>query len=182
MDDQEYIYDGPLDEAALRKWAYDTDMLLIEQDEDLFIGRPEDYVLWFDILNDLTCPRYDSILAYIDSHFRQLVLHDQLSSARNALQKMSELGKDLKNSKTDSLIESSRSRLAYLENDGPVSEKQAIEMARAFLLEDRDDPESLEFFPDSSLYWLVGQRHMHTRLRINRKQGFFKLVVEPGLQ
>jgi hypothetical protein len=63
----ERIYDGPINENAILAWAYDEDLLFLDQDEDLLIGAHHEFFpLLARLSKDVSCPKADYCLTIMD--------------------------------------------------------------------------------------------------------------------
>jgi hypothetical protein len=67
------VWDGPIDALALRIWAFDKDLRLLSQDEDLILGDREFVPALIALAEDKACPKAEYILDCLDTYFADLV-------------------------------------------------------------------------------------------------------------
>jgi len=170
-----YIYNGPLDEVAFRKWAYDTDMHLMEQDEDLLIGQHSEFHIWFDILKDKSCPKYDYILGCIDFHLKYLILWRQDKLAVSATRQALKFCNESDDQKIRFLAERLKLRLSTSLKRGPVSKEQAIAKGRILIMCNNQIIENIEIISEKENKFIVGQKRFNLRLAIDKQTGDFQL-------
>lgn len=174
-EDQEYEHLGPLDETAFRKWAYDWNMLLLRQDEDLIVGQPGDYDIWFDILRDTNCPKFDYIIGCIDYHLKYYLLRGFKKEAKSATHEALMHCQNIEHREIRFLEARLKLRLETSEFQGRTSKEQAIKMGRVLLMCKNQVMEEVELINSTLTSWIVGQRNSINRLRINKLTGKFKL-------
>jgi len=63
-------------EATLRRWAYDEDLYLAEQDEDLVLHHENYLPLLLELAGEPLCPKAKYILACVDAYLGLIVLRD----------------------------------------------------------------------------------------------------------
>lgn len=61
-------------EETLRRWAFDGNILISDQDEDLVLGRRDYFSVLIPLADDPTCPKADYILSSLDFHLMFIVL------------------------------------------------------------------------------------------------------------
>ena len=74
MDDVKSLEDWNPSEETLRRWAFDTTLLLSDQDEDLVLHRREYLPVLIPLADDPASPKADYILECIDFYLMFLVL------------------------------------------------------------------------------------------------------------
>lgn len=176
MEYEEYEHQGPLDEAAFRKWAYDWNMILMSQDEDLIIGTPRDYDIWFDILKDTDCPKFDYIIGCIDYHLKYYILNRLDEEAVKGTNDALKYCKEIDHQQIRFLEERLKLRLNTSQRRGLINKEQAISMGRVLLMCKNQIMEEIVLISSNPMSWIVGQQSSTLRLKVNRLTGSFKLV------
>ena len=123
MDDVTILNDWNPSEETLRRWAFDTTLLLSDQDEDLALHRREYLPVLIPLADDPACPKADYILSCIDFYLMFVVLRgteDDLAQVRQA----AELARCAKQAKLHAWAGLQDRRLRYREGLGPTSREQ----------------------------------------------------------
>lgn len=125
--------DLPLDEAAIRAWAYDVELALADQDEDLMLGaRHEFYPLLATLAKDAACPRADECLAIMDFNLMFRVLR-AFPDTEAEVEKTIGYLLDSDRSPVAAFIHVNRLRLDLLRGGSVASEERALELGTAAL-------------------------------------------------
>jgi hypothetical protein len=125
-------HDSEFDAETLRRWAYDLDLDLISQDEDLLIGNREFLPILIPIADDPACPKAGYILASIDFYLMFLVLRGteaELVAVREAI----ELARHATRSELHDWAALQDRRLRYRDGIGTVNKQQALTMGDELL-------------------------------------------------
>jgi hypothetical protein len=125
--------DGPLDEAMIRRWAYDLETDLVEQDEDLLLRQWEFSEVMLELAADAECPRADDIIGIWDEFARNSIVHQRpydIAQVRQAL----EVAPRFSNAApVRRWIEDQSARLALVDGIGPVGREKALRMGNTLL-------------------------------------------------
>ena len=133
MDDETILDDWNPSEETLRKWAFDENILLASQDEDLVLHRREYFPVLIPLADDPSCPKADYILSCLDYYLMFLVLRG--SEARLAeVREAAELASRSKQDKLQEWARLQERRLLYRQGRGPVSREQALTMTHELLI------------------------------------------------
>jgi hypothetical protein len=82
---EHYLLDeGEPDEAMIRRWAFDPDAELMEQDEDLVLHDWRFAATILDLAADPSCPKSDYILGIWDDFTRHHTVHQDPSDLEEA--------------------------------------------------------------------------------------------------
>jgi len=151
-------------------------MILLSQDEDLLVGNPDDFDIWFDILKDKDCPKFDYIIGCIDYHLKYYILkrHDKL--ATTATKAALRHCKEIDHREIRFLAERLKLRLKTSQLRGRRNETQAISMGRVLLMCKRQIMEEIVLLYATPIYFVVGQKSSTIKLKIDRLTGNFKLL------
>lgn len=77
---EEFVFKGEITDDVIRSWAYNENMFLCEQDEDLLLGSREYFSVLFEVAEDPDCPKGDYVLTIMDYYLMFQVLRDDNSS------------------------------------------------------------------------------------------------------
>lgn len=69
----EKIWEGPIDVGALKAWAYDDNLILMEQDEDLLLHDPDFVEPLIALAEDDDCLKGPYILSVLGYYFDDIV-------------------------------------------------------------------------------------------------------------
>ena len=132
MDEEVNLNDWNPDEATLRRWAYDENIVLSDQDEDLVLHRQEYFAVLTELASDTACPKASYILRTLDFFLMFLVLRgneDHLKQVGLAIA----LANESPNPDVRDWAALQERRLAYREGIGPVTKAQALAMGEELL-------------------------------------------------
>ncbi len=121
------------DPATLRRWAYDENLLLSDQDEDLALYREEHLPVLLPFADDPACPKADYILSCLDGYLMDTVLRGTDSQLK-ALDKAAALAEQALLPRLHAWGELQRRRLKYRVGVGPVSRDDAVIMGQDLLI------------------------------------------------
>jgi hypothetical protein len=119
-------------ESTLRRWAFDENLFLSEQDEDLVLHRREYLPILIPLADDPSCPKASYILACLDFYLMFLVLRGNdkhLDEVREGAA-LAELARHESLHRWAAL---QRRRLQYRAGIGPVNREQALVMGEELL-------------------------------------------------
>lgn len=71
-----------MSEAEVREWAYDWNVELIDQDEDVLLHDPRYMPVLAECARDVTCPKAGYIVAIMASFGQMRILHHRVEEAR----------------------------------------------------------------------------------------------------
>ncbi|WP_061942785.1 hypothetical protein [Collimonas pratensis] len=176
MDDEIILNDCNPSEDTLRRWAFDDNILLIDQDEDLILGRRDYFAILIPLADDPTCPKADYILSSLDFHLMFVILRGtefHLREVPEAIQ-LARAGKQRKLHEWAALQER---RLAYRQGNGPVNREKALSMGQE-LLNGICRQAEISISSESSDTWTVQlsvppSHHHREYLVINKQDGQF---------
>jgi len=175
----EYIFEGDITNEVILKWAYDENMLLLEQDEDLVAGHREFFPALFQAANDPECPKGDYALLIMDFYLMFQVLKGDESSISIVEEAISFCEKSSleKIQEWQSLLED---KVRFIRGVGIVDKTTALAMGRNLLNGiSRSCDISIEESDDSWIVELsVPPIHRHKeRIFINKDTGKFNFKV-----
>lgn len=81
--------DVPLNADAIRLWAYDEDIYLIQQDEDAVLWEWDFVPILLELATDPECPKADYAFSITDDFARCMIVHQEhrdLVEARKAIE------------------------------------------------------------------------------------------------
>ncbi len=131
--DQYLLDKEPLTDALIRRWAYDPDAELMEQDEDLVLHDWEFTETILELAADPSCPKAEYILSIWEEFTRHHAVHQvpsDLEAARHALAVAEEYGHHPGVSRW---IADQTQRLKFVDGAGPTDEATALAMADTLL-------------------------------------------------
>jgi len=178
--DEEYIFEGEITNDVILKWAYDENMLLLEQDEDLVAGDREFFPALFAAVNDPECPKGDYALSVIDFYLMFQILKgtdESIAVVQEAIDfcKKSNLKKV---QEFQSLLED---KIRFKKGVGKVDKSTALRMGQNLLnsISRSCDTEVVEETSDTWVVELsVPPIHRHKeRIMINKDTGEFSFKV-----
>jgi hypothetical protein len=70
----EKVWEGPIDEGAIKIWAYDDHLVLTEQDEDLILYDPDFVAPLIGLAEDEDCLKGPYILSVLGHYFDDIVV------------------------------------------------------------------------------------------------------------
>lgn len=132
MSDEVILNDWNPSEETLLRWAFDENLLLSDQDEDLILHREEYLPLLISIAGESTCPKAGYILSCLDFYLMFLILRG--TDAHLAVVK--EGARLAAEGRTQEVVEWGRlqeRRLKYRKGIGPVSKSEALLMGQELL-------------------------------------------------
>ena len=175
--DEEYIFDGNITNEVIKEWAYDENMLLLEQDEDLIAGQREFFPALFDAIEDNKCPKREYALTIIDFYLMFQILRggdDAISIVEEAI---TFCNRSLKPKVHDwkKLLEK---RILYKKGIGPVNGDLALEMGKN-LLNGICRSAEITILEEKKSEWVVQLSvpplHLHKeRIYIKKDTGIFR--------
>ena len=118
--------------GTLRRWAYDENLLLDEQDEDLVLHSPEYLPILIPLADEPLCPKADYILSCLDFYLMFLALGDQdwqLEVINDAIA----IAETTKRTELADWVALLKRRLAYRAGIGPVNRAIALTMGQDLL-------------------------------------------------
>jgi len=130
---QNHVLEGDFDADMIRRWAYDENALLIEQDEDLVLPQWDFAELLFELAADPTCPKASYIIGIWGSFTWQCTMRQDpadLARTRRALEAASRYRED---ANVGWWIDFQSKLLRYVDGVGPITAEQAIAMAHDLL-------------------------------------------------
>jgi len=130
--DEEYVYEGEITNEVILKWAYDENMLLLEQDEDLVAGDREFFPALFQAAEDPECPKGDYALSIMDFYLMFQILKGDDSSISIVEEAIAfcEKSKDRKIQEWKTVLEN---KVRYKKGVGEVDKATALEMGKNLL-------------------------------------------------
>lgn len=177
MGDEVVLNDWNPSEETLRRWAFDENLFLSDQDEDLVLGHEDFLPVLIELASDPACPKASYILSCLDFYLVFLVLRGTeahlsivRAGARLAAIRM-----------TPELVEWAslqERRLKYREGVGPISKERALLMGQE-LLNGICRAASISIVDETASNWEVELSvqlfHRHKeRLSISKALGRFK--------
>ena len=176
MSEEIVLNDWNPSEETLRRWAFDNNIFLADQDEDLLLGHRDYFSTLIPLADDPTCPKSDYILSCLDFHLMFIVLRGNethLTELPEAI-RLADASTQAKLHEWASLL---RRRLAYRQGIGPVDREKALEMGRE-LLNGICRQSEISIVSESADTWTVQLSvpplHRHKEfLRINKQSGNF---------
>ncbi len=126
------ILNEPLNEVSLRRWAFDEDMLLSDQDEDLLLHQAEYLPILILLADDPSCPKDGYILSCLDHYLKFIVLCG-LEAELEVVRKAIKLACCATTPILHNWANLQQRRLRYREGLGPVSKEQALIMGEDLL-------------------------------------------------
>jgi len=178
--DEEYIHQGTITNEVISKWAYDENMLLLEQDEDLVAGDREFFPALFDAIEDPTCPKGDYILSILDFYLMFQILKGGPEAINVVEEAISYCNKSTIH-KVHKLKELLESRIRFKKGVGKVDKVIALEMGQ-ILLNGICRSADISVVNDTKNTWVVElsvpPMHRHKeRIFINKETGNFEFKV-----
>lgn len=122
---------GPT-EAVVNRWAYDENVCLTDQDEDLALHMPHYIPILIGLADDPRCPKADYILIILDDYLKGLSLsrdREFFKTVRVAV----EIAAGAQSDRVLNFGRRTRRRLDMLSLSGPVDEALAREMGELIL-------------------------------------------------
>lgn len=164
------------DEAMLRHWAYDEDLTLLDQDEDLLLHNRDWLPILIPLADEPSCPKADYILGALDFYLMFLVLRGaeaELVAVREAI----ELATQAIRPELHNWAALQERRLRYRDGIGAVSRQQALTMGAELLNNISRDAE-VSIIGESHTTWIlqlsVQPWHRHREwLTIDKASGRF---------
>jgi hypothetical protein len=117
---------------SLRRWAFDESLILLEQDEDLVIGRRDVLPILMPLADDPTCPKADYILSSFDFYLMFVVLRGA-DAELSALHEAIDLVRGATRQKLTEWAALLNRRLLYRKGIGPVDRLTALKMGEDLL-------------------------------------------------
>lgn len=131
---EHYLLDeGNLDEAMIRRWAFDPDLELMQQDEDLALHEWRFAETVLELAADPACPKADYILDIWNYFTRHSLVHQVPSDLVAARHALSLAEKYNSHSGIRRWIAEQTARLRYVEGVGCVDRATALTMADTLL-------------------------------------------------
>lgn len=166
-----------LDAQTLCRWAYDENLLLMEQDEDLILGYRDFLSILIPFADDINCPKADYILSSLDFYLMFEVLQAS-SSQVDAVQDAISLCKHPQRQELSAWAALQKRRLSYIEGVGKTDRTMALKMGDDLLNGIcRKCEISISFENDTTweVQLSVPPFHRHKEwLNINKSSGKFK--------
>ena len=159
---------GPT-EAVVNRWAYDEQVALTDQDEELAFYMPHYIPILMRLADDPLCPKADYILEILDGYLKELSLSrdsESLETVREAV----EIAAGSQSEQVHHLGKRALRRLNLLSRSGPVNEALAREMGE-LILDCAFGAGTVSVSSESSTHWDV-------RLRWSDTSAWMKLAVE----
>lgn len=129
----ERIHDGPIDESSILEWAYDDDLLLLEQDEELLLGAHHEYFpLLAKLSKDEACPKADYCLTIMDFSLMFWVLRKHDGAAEEIRRVLNQL-LDSERPKVKDFVRVNLLRLDILKGVPVSARERAAELGEAAL-------------------------------------------------
>ena len=175
-----YVDSLDITNEVILKWAYDEEMLLLEQDEDLVVGHREYFPALFKAAEDPECPKGDYIISIIDFYLMFEILKGDDSSI-SIVEEALEFCKKSNEKKIQDLKMVLEQRKIYKKGIGNVDKCTALEMGKN-LLNGICRSCDISIADESKEEWVVELSvpplHRHKeRIYINRSTGKFKFKV-----
>lgn len=164
-------------EETLRRWAFDENLYLSDQDEDLVLGQEQYLPLLIELADDPSCPKAGYILSCLDFYLMFLVLRGNESHAA-VVKDGARMAASAKTQELVSWGQLQERRLKYQEGIGPVSKDDALLMGQE-LLNGICRQASISVVSETESAWevelSVPSFHRHKeRLLISKASGRFK--------
>lgn len=129
-----YLLDeGELDESMIRRWAFDPDAELMQQDEDLVLHDWRFANTLLELAADPNCPKADYILSIWDHFTRHHTVHQVPSDLKAARHSLSLAEKYRSHSGVKRWIDDQTARLRCVEGIGPVDGPTALSIGEILL-------------------------------------------------
>ena len=181
--DEEYVYKGEITNEVIRKWAYDENMLLLEQDEDLVAGDREFFPALFEAAEDPECPKGGYAISIMDFYLMFQILKGDDSSipiVEEAIE-YCEKSNDKEIKAWKAILEK---RILYKKGIGEVDKATALEMGQ-ILLNGICRSSDISIADETCDEWVVELSvppfHRHKeRIYIDKTTGKFKSKVSNG--
>lgn len=114
------------------EWAYDPDMFLMEQDEELILHDDELVPMTLPLMDDPHCPKGEIIFFTVCNYSRELMT--RIPQGREALSNLVSRISEPTEHSSRKWYEYATRLLSYLEPAGPVDEEKARVIAQDLLL------------------------------------------------
>lgn len=132
MTEETVLNDWNPNDETLRRWAYDENLLLSDQDEDLVLGRRDFLPILIPIADDTQCPKADYILSCLDFYLMFVTLRGN-DTELNALDDAIRIAKDQQRPEVADWSALQHRRLEYRRGQGPVDRALALRMGNDLL-------------------------------------------------
>ncbi|QDU07331.1 hypothetical protein [Gimesia aquarii] len=132
MTEETVLHDWDPSPETLQRWAYDENLHLDEQDEDLALGRRDFLPILIPIADDTRCPKADYILSSLDFYLMFLTLRGN-DSELSALDDAIAIARDQKRPEIVDWSALLQRRLKYRIGVGPVDRTLALKMGNDLL-------------------------------------------------
>ncbi|WP_420471440.1 hypothetical protein [Brevundimonas sp. FT23042] len=171
------IYEGDIDAEAVRRWAYDEDLELMEQDEDLLLHRSDLVPLLLELADDTSCPKANYILSILDFYLMFIILRAQEHQCE-IVDQAAILASEARQKNIREWGELQKRRLLYRRGTGRVTKSQALLMGHE-LLNGASRDSDITLLDETVSTWEVELSvppfHRHKeRLSINKATGTFR--------
>lgn len=131
---ERYLLDeGVLDEVMIRRWAFDLEAELVQQDEDLVLHDWSFAATILDLAADPSCPKAEYLLEIWDDFTRNSTVHQVPSDLEAARQALSLAEAYKHHSGIARWIADQRERLKCVSRTGPTDRATALWMADMML-------------------------------------------------
>lgn len=179
MADEEIILDdwNPSEET-IRRWAYDENIFLADQDEDLVLGGKGYFPILIALASDPHCPKAAYILSIMDFYTMFETLWRDKPTAIDVLESAIKLAKPSSDVKIRTWAELLERRVVYKEGIGAVDKTLALQMGQD-LLNGICRTCDISIIEESTESWTVRLSvppyHLHREfLHIDKKTGLFR--------
>lgn len=132
MNTETILNDWNPSEETLRRWAYDENILLADQDEDIVLGHRDYLPVLIPLADDPACPKADYILSSLDFYLMFVVLRGKESQLKEVSEAI-RLAQAAEQTELHDWATLQERRLAYRQGAGPVSRERALTMGQDLL-------------------------------------------------
>lgn len=125
--------DGEADDEMIRRWAFDPESELMQQDEDLVLHDWKFAATILGLASDPTCPKADYILSIWDDFTRHMTVHQvpsDLEAARHALSLAERYQHHIG---IANWIADQTARLDHVSGTGPIDRAVALQIGELML-------------------------------------------------
>ncbi len=120
-------------EETIRRWAYDLNILMAEQDEDLVFCVDELIPLLIELASDKNCPKATYILSILDFHTMFRFLRLPTDAVIPVMENAVELASQSANLKVAQWAELLKERIRFKKAIGRVDQETALTMGQTLL-------------------------------------------------
>lgn len=176
-DDEIILNDWNPSEETIRRWAYDENIFLDEQDEDLVLGGEGYFPVLIPLASDPQCPKASYILSIMDFYTMFATLLKDTPVAVAILEKAIKLAKPSPDKNVKAWAELLERRITYKKGIGSVDRTLALRMGHD-LLNGICRESEISIVKESLETWTVRlsvppYHHHKEFLTINKKTGLF---------